>query len=132
MGVKISKKLLLSILLFIVILQCAIASDTEILIKNIINQKNLQQGDKIKWMFSFSGWRDKTPVEHTGTFIRWGLILESGIIQPLIPKYIKLAVGIMVIVKDDKIAPNKLSFLTYYFNGKGISDEQKAFETLEK
>jgi hypothetical protein len=106
--------------------------DNEVEILNIIKQKNLQQGDKIKWIFSFSGWKDKTPVKHTGTFIRWELILENGMTKPLIPKYIKSAVGIMVIVKDDKIAPNKLSFLTYYFNGKGISDEQKSFETLEK
>ena len=108
-------------------------SSSEILIKNIINQKNLQQGDKIKWMFSFSGWRDKTPVEHTGTFIRWGLILESGIIQPLIPKYMNSAVGITAMVKDDKIAPTKISYLPYYINGNHISkDNQKAFETLEK
>ena len=106
--------------------------DNEVEILNIIKQKNLSQGDKIKWMFSFSGWRDKTAVEHTGTFIRYELILENGMTKPLISKYIKSAVGIMVIVKDDKIAPNKLSFLTYYFNGKGISDEQKAFKTLEK
>jgi hypothetical protein len=84
-------------------------------------------------MFSFSGWRDKTPVEHTGTFIRWGLILESGMVQPLIPKYINSAVGIVAMVKDDKIAPTKLSYLYYYINGNPNSkDDQKAFETLEK
>lgn len=108
-------------------------SSPEIQIKNIINQKNLQQGDKIKWMFSFSGWRDKTPVEHTGTFIRWGLILENGMIQHLSPKHIKSAVGIVAMVKDNKIAPTKLSYLYYYINGNPISeDNQKAFETLEK
>jgi hypothetical protein len=102
-------------------------------IKNIVNQKNLQKGDKIKWMFSFSGWRDKTPVKHTGTFSRWGLILKNGMIQSLIPKYIKSAVGIVAMVKDDKITPNELHFLSYYFNSKSISeDDQKAFETLEK
>jgi hypothetical protein len=102
-------------------------------IKNIVNQKNLQKGDKIKWMFSFSGWRDKTPVEHTGTFSRWGLILKNGMIQSLIPKYIKSAVGIVAMVKDDKITPNQLQFLLYYFHSKFISeDDQKAFETLEK
>jgi hypothetical protein len=105
-------------------------SSPEKQIKNIINQKNLQQGDKIKWMFSF--W-DKTPVEHTGTFIRWGLILENGMVQPLIPKYINSAVGIIAMVKDDKIAPTKLSYLYYYINGNPNSkDDQKAFETLEK
>lgn len=108
-------------------------SSSEMQIKNIINQKNLQQGDKIKWMFSFSGWRDKTPVEHTGTFIRWGLISETGMIQPLIPKYIKSTVGIVAMVKDDKIAPTKINYLYYYINGNPISkDNQKAFETLEK
>ena len=108
-------------------------SSPEKQIKNIINQKNLQQGDKIKWMISFSGWRDKTPVEHTGTFIRWGLILENRMVQPLIPKYINSAVGIVAMVKDDKIAPTKLSYLYYYINGNlNNKDAQKAFETLEK
>jgi len=101
-------------------------------ISDIIKQKNLQQGDKIKWMFGFSGWRDKTPVEYTGTFIKWGLIMEGGMIKPLIPKYMKSAVGIIARVKNDKF-PTKTSYLYYKLDGKSyIEDEQKAFVTLEK
>ena len=103
---------------------------TEIL--DLVKQKDLQQGDKVKWMFSFSGWRDKTPVEYTGTFIRWGLIDKKGMIKPLIPKYMDSAVGITAMVKDNK-TPFRISYLHYKFEGDLSSKEDNAaFEALEK
>jgi hypothetical protein len=83
-------------------------------------------------MFSFSGWRDKTPVEYTGTFIRWGLIDKKGMIKPLIPKYMDSAVGITAMVKDNK-TPFRISYLHYKFEGDLSSKEDNAaFEALEK
>ena len=101
-------------------------------ILDTIKQKNLQKGDKVQWMFSFSGWRDKTPVKYTGTFNRWALITDGGMIKPFNSVNIKSAYGIVAVVNSDQ-SPSKFSYLYYYINGNPNSkDDQKAFETLEK
>lgn len=102
-------------------------------IQSIIKQKNLQKDDKIKWEFGFSGWRDTTPKKLTGTFIRWQLLMENGMIKSFNPKNLSTAIGVVAEVKDDKINTNKISYLYYYVNGDPVSeDNQKAFETLTK
>lgn len=103
---------------------------TEIL--DLVKQKDLKQGDKVKWMFSFPGWKDTTPVEYTGTFSKWGLIEKNGYTKPLIPKYLDSAVGLVAMIKRDD-APTKLTSVYYIFEGDlyGVQDN-KWFKTLEK
>ena len=107
-----------------------ISYKTEIL--NLIKQKDLKPGDKVKWMFSFPGWKDTTPVEYTGTFSKWGLIDKNNFTKPLIPKYLDSAVGLVAMIKNDKF-PSKLTSVYYIFEGDlyGVEDNEW-FKTLEK
>jgi hypothetical protein len=101
-------------------------------ILDIVKQKNLQKGDKVKWISNSPGEKDKTSVEHTGTFIMWVLKLTDGSTRQYTLKYLPSTVAIVAMIQEDNSLSKKNLFLSYHFDNNIIKQDQDAFETLEK